>query len=42
VSNILPKLLADPDRAKALFVMGAMLQMVEIDIAGLRRTCDGV
>ena len=42
MSNILPKLLADHDLAKAQFVMGAMLQMVKIDIAGLRRTYDGV
>jgi predicted 3-demethylubiquinone-9 3-methyltransferase (glyoxalase superfamily) len=34
--------LADPDRAKARRVMAAMLQMVKIDIAGLRRTNDGV
>jgi predicted 3-demethylubiquinone-9 3-methyltransferase (glyoxalase superfamily) len=40
--DILPKLLADPNRAKARCVMAAMLQMVKIDIAGLRRTYDGV
>jgi hypothetical protein len=39
---MLRKLLADPDRAKAQFVMGAMLQMVKIDIARVRRTYDGV
>jgi predicted 3-demethylubiquinone-9 3-methyltransferase (glyoxalase superfamily) len=41
VPAVLPKLLADPDRAKAQRVMEAMLQMVKLDIAGLQRAYDG-
>jgi predicted 3-demethylubiquinone-9 3-methyltransferase (glyoxalase superfamily) len=37
----LPKMLGDPDPAKAQRVMQAMLQMVKIDIAGLQRAYDG-
>ena len=36
VPNVLPQLLGDPDPAKAQRVMQAMLQMVKLDIAGLR------
>ena len=39
--KILPKLLADPDPAKAQRVMQAMLQMIKIDIAGLQRAYRG-
>ena len=35
VPNVLPRLLGDPDPAKAQRVMQAMLQMVKLDIAGL-------
>lgn len=41
VPNVLGKLLADPDRAKAERVMQAMLQMVKIDIATLQAAYDG-
>jgi predicted 3-demethylubiquinone-9 3-methyltransferase (glyoxalase superfamily) len=41
VPGILPRLLGDPDPAKAERVMAAMLQMVKIDIAGLQRAYDG-
>jgi predicted 3-demethylubiquinone-9 3-methyltransferase (glyoxalase superfamily) len=37
VPTVLPKLLGDPDPAKARRVMEAMLQMIKIDIAGLTR-----
>lgn len=37
VPTVLPKLLADPDQAKAQRVMQAMLQMVKIDVAALER-----
>ena len=37
VPAILPKLLSDPDRAKAGRAMNAMLQMQKIDIAALER-----
>ena len=42
VPSILPKLLADPDRAKAARVMQAMLKMVKLDIAGLQAAADGM
>jgi predicted 3-demethylubiquinone-9 3-methyltransferase (glyoxalase superfamily) len=35
VPTVLPKLLTDPDRAKANRVMAAMMKMVKIDIAAL-------
>ena len=35
VPNVLPRLLGDPDPAKAQRVMQAMLGMVKLDIAGL-------
>jgi predicted 3-demethylubiquinone-9 3-methyltransferase (glyoxalase superfamily) len=41
VPGILPKLLADPDRAKATRVMQAMMKMVKLDIAGLQAAADG-
>ncbi len=41
VPSILPKLLADPDRAKAARVMQAMMKMVKLDIAGLQAAADG-
>jgi len=36
VPRVLPELLGDPDPAKAQRVMQAMLQMVKLDIAGLK------
>ena len=36
VPNVLPQLLGDPDPAKAQRVMQAMLQMIKLDIAGLK------
>jgi predicted 3-demethylubiquinone-9 3-methyltransferase (glyoxalase superfamily) len=36
-----PKLLGDPDQAKAQRVMQAMMQMVKIDIAALQKAYDG-
>jgi predicted 3-demethylubiquinone-9 3-methyltransferase (glyoxalase superfamily) len=36
VPKVLPELLGDPDPAKAQRVMQAMLQMVKLDIAGLK------
>jgi predicted 3-demethylubiquinone-9 3-methyltransferase (glyoxalase superfamily) len=41
VPGMLPKLLGDPDRAKATRVMQAMLKMVKLDIAGLQAAADG-
>jgi predicted 3-demethylubiquinone-9 3-methyltransferase (glyoxalase superfamily) len=41
VPSVLPKMLADPDPAKAQRVMQAMLQMVKLDIEGLRKAYDG-
>jgi predicted 3-demethylubiquinone-9 3-methyltransferase (glyoxalase superfamily) len=35
VPRVLPRLLADPDRAKAQRVMAAMLQMARLDVAAL-------
>ena len=37
IPSILPKLLSDPDRAKAQRAMDAMLGMKKIDIAALER-----
>jgi predicted 3-demethylubiquinone-9 3-methyltransferase (glyoxalase superfamily) len=37
----LPKMLADPDREKARRAMEAMMDMVKLDIAALRRAYDG-
>lgn len=37
---LLPRLLADPDRAKAKRVMDAMVQMVKIDVAALQAAAD--
>ena len=39
--TILPRLLADPDKARAGRVMQAMLQMKKIDIATLERAAEG-
>jgi len=39
IPSILPKLLGDPDRAKAGRAMEAMLKMKKIDIAALERAC---
>ncbi len=41
VPSVLGKFLADPDPAKAQRVMQAMLQMIKLDIDGLRRAYDG-
>ena len=41
VPTALPKLLGDPDQAKAQRVMQAMLQMVKIDVAELERAHGG-
>jgi predicted 3-demethylubiquinone-9 3-methyltransferase (glyoxalase superfamily) len=41
VPDVLPKLLADPDRAKAGRVMQAMLRMTKIDIQALRDAAAG-
>jgi predicted 3-demethylubiquinone-9 3-methyltransferase (glyoxalase superfamily) len=41
VPRVLPELLADPDPAKAQRVMAALLGMVKLDIAGLRRAWEG-
>ena len=41
VPSVLSKFLADPDPAKAQRVMQAMLQMIKLDIDGLRRAYDG-
>lgn len=40
VPAALPKLLADPDKAKSKRVMQAMLKMKKIDIASLQRAAD--
>jgi predicted 3-demethylubiquinone-9 3-methyltransferase (glyoxalase superfamily) len=42
VPEVLPKLLADPDRARAQRAMAAMMDMVKLDIAELERAADGV
>lgn len=39
--RILPRLLADPDRAKAKRVMEAMVQMVKIDVAAIEAAAKG-
>jgi len=39
--SILPRMLADPDKAKAARVMNAMMQMVKIDVAALERAASG-
>ena len=41
IPNALPELLSDPDREKAGRVMMAMMDMVKIDVEGLRRAYDG-
>ena len=41
IPSTLPKLLGDPDRAKAGRAMNAMLQMKKIDIAALERAFAG-
>ena len=41
VPSVLPKMLVDPDPAKAQRVMQAMLQMIKLDIEGLRKAYDG-
>ncbi|MBN8943157.1 MAG: VOC family protein [Rhizobiales bacterium] len=41
VPTVLSQLLGDPDRAKAGRVMQAMLGMVKLDIAGLKKAYDG-
>ena len=38
---ILPRLLSDPDRAKASRVMQAMMKMIKLDIAGIEAAADG-
>jgi predicted 3-demethylubiquinone-9 3-methyltransferase (glyoxalase superfamily) len=42
VPEVLPKLLMDPDRARAQRAMAAMMDMVKLDIAELERAADGV
>ena len=39
--EILPRMLADPDREKAGRVMRAMMGMVKLDVAALKRAYDG-
>ena len=41
VPTVLGEMLGDPDQAKAQRVMQAMLQMIKLDIDGLRRAYDG-
>jgi predicted 3-demethylubiquinone-9 3-methyltransferase (glyoxalase superfamily) len=41
VPSVLPKMLADSDRAKAQRAMTAMMNMVKLDIAALQRAYDG-
>ena len=41
VPRILPKLLANPDRAKAKRAMDAMMTMTKIDVAALERAAAG-
>jgi predicted 3-demethylubiquinone-9 3-methyltransferase (glyoxalase superfamily) len=42
IPSILPKLLQDPDREKAKRAMNAMLGMVKIDIAALKKAANAV
>lgn len=41
VPTIMPKLLADPDRARAKRAQEAMMQMKKLDIAELERAAAG-
>jgi predicted 3-demethylubiquinone-9 3-methyltransferase (glyoxalase superfamily) len=41
VPTLLPKLLGDPDRARANRAMAAMMKMVKLDIAALQAAADG-
>jgi predicted 3-demethylubiquinone-9 3-methyltransferase (glyoxalase superfamily) len=41
IPSALPKLMGDPDRAKANRVMQAMLQMKKIEVAKLQQAYDG-
>jgi predicted 3-demethylubiquinone-9 3-methyltransferase (glyoxalase superfamily) len=41
VPSVLPQMLGDRDAAKAQRVMQAMLQMIKLDIAALKRAYDG-
>jgi predicted 3-demethylubiquinone-9 3-methyltransferase (glyoxalase superfamily) len=41
VPSVLPELLGGPDRAGAQRAMQAMLQMVKLDIAGLKQAYEG-
>ena len=41
IPGALPKMLADPDEAKAARVMEAMMRMVKIDVAALTRAHEG-
>ena len=41
VPTVLGEMMTDPDRAKAKRVTEAMLKMVKLDIAGLRRAYEG-
>ena len=41
VPSVLPKFLADPDPAKAARVMDAMMKMIKIDVASLKRAYNG-
>jgi predicted 3-demethylubiquinone-9 3-methyltransferase (glyoxalase superfamily) len=41
VPTVLPELLGGPDRAGAQRAMAAMMQMVKLDIAGLKRAYEG-
>lgn len=41
VPDILPRLMADPDRAKARRVMEAMMEMVKLDVAAIQRAYEG-
>ena len=42
VPSVLPEMLGGSDRAGAQRAMQAMLQMVKLDIAALRKACEGV
>lgn len=41
VPEILPRLMADPDRAQAARVTAAMMKMVKLDVAGLEAAARG-